>query len=493
MSRTIIVSNRVPVPQNGAAQAGGLAVVLRDLLEKRGGLWFGWSGEISDSTQTSIVGRGRVKYATVDLTQGEHDGYYNGFSNGVLWPLLHMMPDLVTYRREDAEMYDAVNARLADALVKLIKSDDVIWIQDYHLFSLAAELRARGVVNAIGFFLHIPFPPADMVMLAPGVDHLIHNLLSADLIGFQTRNDADNFTAAASRETDARVLGQGLLRIGARVVRVGVFPVEIEPQQFAQTAARAANSEGSALLHHSLQGRHLILGVDRLDPSKGLPQRLEAFGHLLETHPEWCERVTFVQIAASSRSDVDSYRSLRLSMESIIGRINSTFGRPHWTPIRLVTEAVDRDTVAGYMRQARIGLVTPLRDGMNVVAKEYVAAQDPADPGVLVLSQFAGAADQLGAALLVNPHDADTITDALDTALRMDLTARKTHWAALWNAIRNRSARGWGDSFLEELAHLRSESGKSPQIAPASSGTTFTRISPILRGGIDLGRGTRTH
>lgn len=459
MSRTIIVSNRVPVPQNGAAQAGGLAVVLRDLLEKRGGLWFGWSGEISDSTQTSIVGRGRVKYATVDLTQGEHDGYYNGFSNGVLWPLLHMMPDLVTYRREDAEMYDAVNARLADALVKLIKSDDVIWIQDYHLFSLAAELRARGVVNAIGFFLHIPFPPADMVMLAPGVDHLIHNLLSADLIGFQTRNDADNFTAAASRETDARVLGQGLLRIGARVVRVGVFPVEIEPQQFAQTAARAANSEGSALLHHSLQGRHLILGVDRLDPSKGLPQRLEAFGHLLETHPEWCERVTFVQIAASSRSDVDSYRSLRLSMESIIGRINSTFGRPHWTPIRLVTEAVDRDTVAGYMRQARIGLVTPLRDGMNVVAKEYVAAQDPADPGVLVLSQFAGAAERLQGALLVNPHEPDAVAASIRTALEMGLDERKARWRQMFDEVMANNIDRWAEDYLAALAATQQSGG----------------------------------
>jgi trehalose 6-phosphate synthase len=354
-------------------------------------------------------------------------------------------------------MYDRVNERMADALAALAKPEDTIWVQDYHLFSLPAALRARGLRNPIGFFLHIPFPPAAMLSMVPGMDRLVRNVMAADLIGLQTKHDAANFEAAACTLAQARSLAPGLLSLGRSIARVDVFPVEIEPQEFADVAARSAANPAAARLKSSLHGQHLVLGVDRLDPSKGLPERLEAFGRLLEQHPEWRGRATMLQIAATSRAEVHAYRNLRRQLESIAGRINAHYGEPHWTPIRLITSAVDRDTVAGYMRQARVALVTPLRDGMNVVAKEFVAAQDASNPGMLVLSRFAGAADQLADALLVNPNDPDTITEALDTALRMDLHARQARWTKLWGAIKDRSAHLWGDSFLSALADVRTD------------------------------------
>jgi trehalose 6-phosphate synthase len=483
MSRTIIVSNRVPVPSSGP-QAGGLAVVLRDLLEQRGGVWFGWSGQISDGTTTTTVQRGRVKYATIDLSQAEHEGFYNGFSNSVLWPLLHMMPGLVKYVREDAETYAHVNTRMADALAALVEPDDIIWVQDYHLFSLPAALRARGLRNPIGFFLHIPFPPAAMLSMVPGMDRLVRDVMAADLVGLQTRHDATNFEAAACAMVKARSVAPGLLSIGRGIVHVDVFPVEIEPDEFSAIAVRAGAGTAAARLVASLQGQHLILGVDRLDPSKGLPERLKAFGRLLQRYPEWRGHITLLQIAASSRTEVDAYRSLRHQLEGIAGRINADYGEAHWTPIRLITTACDRETVAGYMRHARIGLVTPLHDGMNLVAKEYVAAQDAANPGVLVLSRFAGAADQLADALLVNPNDRDSITEALHTALRMDVHTRQARWTRLWDAIKDRSAPLWGDSFLRALDTARGDIAAANDMpdtatAAAEAKPAPTRVMPL--------------
>jgi trehalose 6-phosphate synthase len=462
MSRTIVVSNRVPVPARSGpeqAQAGGLAVVMRDSLEERGGIWFGWSGEVvaEPAVTPRLVTKGNVTFATIDLSKREHEGYYSGFANGVLWPLMHLMPHLVQYRREDAEIYRQVNERMADALVPLLKPDDTIWVQDYHLLALPAELRARGVRQPIGFFLHIPFPGADMLSTVPGMERLVRGMLAADLVGMQTTRDVCNFIAAACQIGQAREIEPGVLRAGGCMVRVGAFPVEIEPEPFAALAIKAVRADPARRMKASLIGQSLILGVDRLDPSKGLAERLEAFGRLLERKPEWRGRASMLQIAAASRQDVASYRNLRREIEAIAGRINAAYGEADWTPVRLVTRAVKRDTIAGYMRMARVCLVTSLRDGMNVVAKEYVAAQDAADPGVLVLSRFAGAAEQLKDALLVNPNDPEALTDVLDGALRMDLTARKQHWARLWGNLLQRSARDWGTEFLAALEEAGAE------------------------------------
>jgi trehalose 6-phosphate synthase len=432
---------------------------MRESLEARGGLWFGWSGEVvAHPTQTPrIVTKDNVTFATIDLSKSEHEGYYSGFANGVLWPLMHLMPHLVQYRRQDAEMYRQVNARMADALVPLLKSDDMIWVQDYHLLLLPGELRARGVKNPIGFFLHIPFPSADMLNTVPGMDRMVKGLLTADLIGMQTTRDAANFLAAACQLGQAREIEPGLLRAGGAMVRVGAFPVEIEPEPFAALAIKAANADPARRMKASLIGQSLILGVDRLDPAKGLAERLEAFGRLLERKPEWRGRASLLQIAAASRQDVASYRNLRREIEAIAGRINAQYGEPDWTPVRLVTRAVKRDTVAGYMRMARVCLVTSLRDGMNVVAKEFVAAQNPADPGVLVLSRFAGAAEQLKDAVLVNPNDPEALTDVMDAALRMDMAARQQRWTKLWHCLQLRSAHDWGVEFLAALEEAGAE------------------------------------
>jgi trehalose 6-phosphate synthase len=462
MSRTIVVSNRVPaVTRSGPeqAQAGGLAVVMRESLEEGGGVWFGWSGEVAANPAPAprLTTKDNVTYATIDLSKAEHDGYYSGFANGVLWPLMHLMPHLVQYRREDADIYRQVNERMAAALVPLLKPDDLIWVQDYHLLLLPAALRARGVKNPIGFFHHIPFPSADMLSTVPGMDRLVRGVLAADLIGMQTVRDATNFAAAACQMGQARQIEPGLLRAGGCMVRVGAFPVEIEPEPFAALATKAVNADPARRMKASLIGQSLVLGVDRLDPAKGLAERLEAFGRLLERKPEWRGRASLLQIAAASRQDVMSYRNLRREIEAIAGRINAAYGEPDWTPVRLVTRAVKRDTIAGYMRMAKVCLVTSLRDGMNVVAKEFVAAQNPADPGVLVLSRFAGAAEQLKDALLVNPNDPEALTDVLDAALRMDQMARKQLWGRLWRTLQLRSAHDWSVEFLAALEEAGGE------------------------------------
>ncbi len=454
MNRLVVVSNRVPSPAAGGNQAGGLAVALDGLMAKRGGLWFGWSGKISSGAATApvdIVRADKISFATVDLTQAEHDRYYSGFSNGLLWPLLHTMPELMTFDRRDAQAYRAVNARLADALVSMLRPEDVIWLHDYHLLAMPAALRARQVRNPIGFFLHIPFPGPDVLASVSEMPELIRDLLSADLIGFQTDRDAENFAAAAQALAGALDYVDGWLHLPRRRVRLGVFPVEIDSHEFAATAARAWRGQTTERLRRSLQGQKLILGVDRLDPTKGLLQRITGYRRLLETRPEWSRQTTMLQIAAVSRKDVVPYKALRAALDSEAGSLNSEYGDPDWTPVRIVARAGARNQMAGYMREARVGLVTPLRDGMNLVAKEYVAAQDPQNPGALILSRFAGAARQLEAAILVNPHDPDDMADALDTALRMDLAERHARWNEMWQAIAPGSPLGWGRSFLATL------------------------------------------
>ena len=459
MSRLVVVSNRVSIP-TGDAKAGGLAVALNDLMERQGGLWFGWSGRTSEGKGCQVpemAQHGSVEYATVDLTPSEHELYYNNFSNGTLWPLMHSLPEQMNFDRRSLQGYRAVNARLTDVLLPLLRPSDTIWIHDYHLLAMAAVMRARNVSCPIGFFLHTPFPSPDMISSVPDAALFIRDLLSADLLGFQTANDAENFSASAQRIAGAARLAGGGLQLGNRQIRVGAFPVEIDPGDFAEMAAEAHGSADTERLRRSLDGQSLILGVDRMDPTKGLRHRLAGYRRLIESRHEWTRQTTFLQIAAASRQDVDAYQTLRDDLEGAAGAINARLGESDWVPLRLISRGVPRDAIAGYMREARIGLVTPLRDGMNLVAKEYVAAQDPDDPGVLVLSKFAGAARQLGAAILVNPVDPDEIADALDLALRMSRPERQDRWKACWEAIKDASALGWGRSFVSALSRAGGE------------------------------------
>jgi len=487
MNRLVVVSNRVSVP-TGNAKAGGLAVALNDLMERQGGLWFGWSGNTSSGEKTSkpeIAQHGSVEYATVDLTPEELDLYYNNFSNGTLWPLLHSLPEQMNFDRRGLQGYRAVNTRLTEVLLPLLRPTDTIWIHDYHLLAMAAAMRARNVTCPIGFFLHTPFPSPDMLSSIPEAALFIRDLLSADLLGFQTANDAENFSASAQRIAGAARLAGGGLQLGNRQIRVGAFPVEIDPGEFAETAERAWENADTERLRRSLDGQHLILGVDRMDPTKGLRHRLAGYRRMLESRPQWKRQTTFLQIAAASRQDVDAYQNLRDDLQESAGAINAELGEPDWVPLRLIGRGVPRDAIAGYMREARIGLVTPLRDGMNLVAKEYVAAQNPDDPGVLVLSKFAGAARQLGAAILVNPVDPDELADALDLALRMSRPERQDRWKACWEAIKDASALGWGRSFVSALARTGSDGGRPARPARTIPDTPIERRAAVS-GGPDI-------
>jgi len=475
MNRLVVISNRVPAPSAAGAQAGGLAVALESLMEQRGGLWFGWSGRISEASAVRMIEGGAVRFATTDLSAEEHDRYYNEFSNATLWPLLHSMPELMSFDRRNAQAYRAVNERFADMLVPLLRPGDLIWVHDYHLMAMPAALRARGVGAPLGFFLHIPFPTPDLLASMPESDALLRDLLNADLLGFQTENDADNFAEAAVRMAGAERGPNNWLLIGGRRVRVGVFPVEIDPHEFAATAEDSWFATPAERLRRSISQQLLMLGIDRMDPTKGLLQRFAGYRRLLETRPQWHRRVTLLQIAAESRKDVVAYQDLRQAVEREAGSINSAFAEPEWTPLRLIARAGARNTIAGYMREARVGLVTPLRDGMNLVAKEYIAAQDPQDPGVLVLSRFAGAARQLESALLVNPYDADAMADALESALTMSLAERQSRWRAAWDAIKDTSALGWGRSFVAAL--LRT-TAKRPLHAGAGEPSSLHGIRP---------------
>ncbi|MCS6879276.1 MAG: trehalose-6-phosphate synthase [Geminicoccaceae bacterium] len=440
MARLVIVSNRVPAPRRGAKpEAGGLAVALTDALGRGEVLWFGWSGEIGSATaeRPREIVRGRTRWVTVDLSAEDYALYYAGFANATLWPLFHYRLGLVSFQREQLEGYLRVNERFARALAPLLRPDDRIWIHDYHLIPLGRALRRLGVGNPAGFFLHVPFPPPAVVAALPRGELLFGAFQAYDLVGVQTATDAAHLEAV-------------LAAIGVRVP-VAPFPVGIDPATVARLAIRAQGEQQVAGIARTLGSRLLVLGVDRLDYSKGLPHRFEGYARLLRRAPDLRKRVTFLQLAPVGRAEVAEYRALKRELDELAGRINGEFGDIDWVPLRWVNRAVPRAVVAGLCRLARVGLVTPLRDGMNLFAKEFVAAQDPEDPGVLVLSCFAGAAFELEGAVLVNPHDPQEIAEALASALAMPLEERKARHARDRAAVELRCARSWAQGFLAAL------------------------------------------
>ena len=473
MARVVIVSNRVPVPKTRGAQAGGLAVALKDVLTP-GTMWFGWSGRIAEdaSPAPAIVGARDVTYATLDFSRSEYEKFYVGFANGALWPLCHFRPALMKFRREDYAGYLAVNKKLALALAKLLRPDDLVWVHDYHLIPLARFLREAGVANRIGFFLHIPFPPPSFIATLPVAGELLADLCRYDVTGFQTEGHARDFRDGAARWLGARVDGEMVDHDGD-VARVIVAPIGVDAVPFERDAIRAARSAQTERLVASLHGRSLAIGVDRLDYSKGLPNRFEGYARMLTRHPEHLQKISFLQIAARSREDVVVYRDLARELDRQAGDINGRFAEFDWAPLRYLTRAATRPALAGFYRQARIGVVTPLHDGMNLVAKEFVAAQDSEDPGVLILSRFAGAADELTSALLVNPYDPDEIADALHQALVMPADERRARHAALRARVFTATAAAFSNGFLAALGGapagaVRSAPAAAQRIAAAS-------------------------
>ena len=452
MSRLVVVSNRV-ADLSKASQSGGLAVALAEALSQRGGLWFGWDGNVVERgtrVPPTIRAEGGVTTVTLPLTQRDYREYYLGFSNSVLWPIFHYRLDLAEFKKGYLKGYQRVNSKFADALVPLLKPDDLIWIHDYHLIPLAAELRQRGQPQRIGFFLHIPFPPADILSAAPEHEWLVRSLFSYDLVGFQTQTDLTNLERYVCEHHGEGASG-GRLKAHGRTITAGRFPIGIDVDAFTALAhTPEADAQIAQLQRRTIAGTHII-GVDRLDYSKGLPDRLHAFRRLLELYPENHKAVSFMQIAPPTREDVVAYTDIREELESLAGGINGEFGDFDWTPLRYIHRNVPRHTLAALLRGSQVGLVTPLRDGMNLVAKEYVAAQDADDPGVLVLSKFAGAAEELEEALIINPYDVDEVAEALQTAITMPLKERQERHQALLARVRQHDAMRWQESFLADL------------------------------------------
>jgi trehalose 6-phosphate synthase len=455
MARLIVVSNRVALPDQ-VAPTGGLAVgVLAALRGADGGIWFGWSGKTEEipNSEPVEVERDGIRFLTVDLPTANFNAYYDGFCNSSLWPLHHYFPGAFRYDAAEFQAYLEVNRYYAQLLSKLIKKDDLIWIHDYQLIPLGRMLRDAGIENRIGFFLHIPYPNIAVLRLLPPYADLVRDLCRYDLVGFQTDEDLDGFLSAV------RTVFPGLASTNqdsASVpadVRTGVFPIGVDVDVIARQAKRAEEEDEQVKrLEQSLLGRQLLLGVDRLDYSKGLNERFNSYQALLESAPELQGNVTFIQIAPLSRINVAAYADIRDALERTAGHINGKFADADWTPIRYLNKDFSHETLSGFLRIADVAVVTPVRDGMNLVAKEFVAAQDPDNPGVLVLSSLAGAAQELsGGALLVNPYDKNAVAQALQQALAMPEENRRIRHGNMLEALRKNSIAQWHEAFIAAL------------------------------------------
>ncbi len=451
VNRLVCVSNRIAVPRRGAAP-GGLAVGVLAALQHTGGMWFGWSGETAarPDPEPEIVTRGNVRFATIDLDEADFGAYYSGYCNSTLWPLFHYLAAPFHHDHREYEAYLRVNAQFARQLVKLLKPGDAVWVHDYQLISLGRCLRELAFAGPVGFFLHIPFPHLQVLRMLPDYMGLVRDLCQYDLLGFQTEDDLRSFCSC--------------LETAGRNVRLGVYPIGIEVDEVVGEARAALAQEGVQRMIASLQGRKLIIGVDRLDYSKGLTQRFAAFEEFLETHPDNLGKVTFLQIAPLSRSDVHAYSEIRQALEQAAGRLNGRFAEADWTPIRYLNRNFARATLMGFLRAAQVALVTPVRDGMNLIAKEFVAAQDPEDPGVLILSPLAGAARELSGALQVNPYDTRALAGAIQTALQMPLEERRNRHQQMLAAVRRHDIHNWYSRFIFDLTGERL--GNAPMVDP---------------------------
>ncbi len=453
MSRLIVVSNRVNPPADpGVGTAGGLAMALAAALRDDKGVWFGWSGQTVEhfTGKPKIENVGGVTVALVDLEEQDRTEYYDGYANRTLWPFFHYRTDLASFERSFNEGYLRVNERFAETLLPLIRPDDLIWVQDYHLIPLGRELRRRGVENRIGFFLHTPWPARRVINTLPRHAELVEAFFAYDLVGFHTNDYLDSFGDYVVHEAGGE-FEWGVARAFGRSTRAGVFPIGIDVDEFRESRKCKPAIDYFKRIRASKLSRKMLLGVDRLDYSKGLEERFLAYERFLADNPERSEQVFFLQIATPSRTDVGAYQDLRARLDTISGRVNGSHATVDWVPLRYVNQAYRRDELCGIYRASDIALVTPLRDGMNLVAKEYVAAQDERNPGVLILSEFAGAAEEMKDALIVNPLSSEDVADAIRRGLDMPLAERKRRWESLMDGVTRGDVTAWRDSFVSAL------------------------------------------
>ncbi|MEM9531196.1 MAG: trehalose-6-phosphate synthase [Pseudomonadota bacterium] len=454
MSRLVIVSNRVAKPKKGGGAAGGLAVGILGALKDNGGVWFGWSGRLTDrETRDPVIDRvGNIEYATVDLNDRDYEHYYNGFSNRVLWPVCHYLLSFMQYEHADFEGYRKVNMVLARKLASLLQPDDVIWVHDYHLIPLAAELRTAGIDNPIGFFFHVPFPSFEALRAVPHYDFLLRAMCAYDVVGFHTHRDLACFQDSVTQpEIGAVCKDDRRIDVGGGHFIADVFPIGVDVEEISALAQAAQSSGKVKRMVKSLGKRDLMIGVDRLDYSKALTQRLLSYERLLEKYPNTQSLLVYMQVAPPSRSGVREYAEIRSELEQTSGRINGRFAEADWVPIRYLNKGVERKPLMGYFRNGSIGLVTPIRDGMNLVAKEFMAAQDPEDPGVVVLSSLAGAACEMPESILVNPYDRDEVADGIATAINMSRAERRDRYHAIIDTLRRNDIVAWRKRFVAAL------------------------------------------
>jgi trehalose 6-phosphate synthase len=468
----VVVSNRVARGKANEPMTGGLAAALLPVVEKSGAIWVGSSGRVRDGLQkepfAEVEALGAGALAMLDLPAAHYGGYYEGFANSALWPALHSRTDLIRASQEDYLSYREVNAFMARALLRFQKPDTVFWIQDYHFLALGADLRDLGVTQPIGFFLHTPWPARTIIGGVPHHRELVEAMLAYDLIGFQTGDDCENFLSYVESDLGL-VVREGAVTSRHGTSHIAVFPIGIDPEKFAQQAAKAISHPDVSRLRRSLNGEKLAIGVDRLDYSKGLINRINAFDRMWTLQPTLARAVSLLQIATPSRGAIEAYGNLQSELAKLVSDVNGHHGEVDWTPIRYLNKGFSQTVLAGLYRTAQVGVVTPLHDGMNLVAKEYVAAQNPADPGVLVLSKFAGAANELDTALLVNPHDIDGMARTIAIALAMPLAERRMRWEAMMVKLYSHTIQRWFTDFVDALQETHADKVVLEPLVPEPS------------------------
>src|SRR5213083_571820 len=466
MNRLILVSNRLPfaLEQAGESQwsvtpsPGGLVSALGPVLRGRGGTWSGWpgvAGEIPDAPFAKATRDAGYEVVPVALSEAERDEFYYGYSNEVIWPLFHDLQNFCHFEPAYWETYKTVNERYAEAIARHCKPGDFIWVHDYHLMYVAQALRERGLsrkLSGLTFFLHIPFPPFDIFSKLPHQQRLLRALLQFDLLGFQTRRDVRNFIQCVRRVmSEAKVVARRdlqLIRFEDREICVGYFPIGIAFDSFEKSARSDSVEQRAQRLRATFPGCQLILGSDRLDYSKGIPERLRAFRTALERYPELSGRVVLIQIVVPSRVEIPRYHEFKQRIDRLVGDINGRFSTSTWLPVQYHFRCLERDDLLAHYRACDIAFITPLKDGMNLVAKEYCACRIEED-GVLILSQFAGAAEQLKpGALLVNPYDIEEMADTILKAFRMSRADRSARMKRMRHMVQKENVFWWVDSFL---------------------------------------------
>ena len=458
--RLVVVSNRLPITvgrHNGMPtiqqSGGGLVSALLPILKRTGGCWVGWTGSDYDDVLNRIVKSGHENYSfePVFLTPNEKSAYYDGFSNEIMWPLCHGLPSRCRFSSAYWVGYRDANNKFADAVVCVAQGHDFIWVHDYHLLMLAAALRSRGLEQRLGYFHHIPFPPPDVFAALPWRDHILNGLIQFDSIGFQTENDQYNFVACLKRcVPSVRIshIAKGVLvRSGGHYAKVGTYPISVDYATWVDDSSQASVHTNCEAVRTSLNGTRILVGVDRLDYTKGILERLTSFQTLLAGNPDLRGRVTLLQFVVPSRENIPEYTDLKLRIEMLVSKINGEYGIPGWVPVQYFYRSVPRNELLAYYRAADIALVTPLRDGMNLVAKEFCASRTDSQ-GVLILSEFAGAAEELKCgALLVNPHDTNLVASVIRDALEMSKQEQRARMDAMRSQIRSHNVFDWAHSF----------------------------------------------